>query len=88
MPEVVQAFDFVKVGNKRSNASPQARASQDRFQRMKSHLNRIEVKCRAPHLTFELGYLSLKPEQVNAFFRLMDDRYNRVDDHHQESRAA
>lgn len=26
----------------------------------------------------ELGYLSLKPEQVNAFFRLMDARYNRV----------
>jgi hypothetical protein len=26
----------------------------------------------------ELGYLSLKPEQVNAFFRLMDDRYSRV----------
>src|SRR5215470_5095202 len=26
----------------------------------------------------ELGYLSLKPEQVNAFFRLMNDRYNRV----------
>src|ERR1700751_1343892 len=26
----------------------------------------------------ELGYLSLKPEQVDAFFRLMDARYNRV----------
>jgi DNA replication protein DnaC len=26
----------------------------------------------------ELGYLSLKPEQVNAFFRLMDARYNRA----------
>ena len=26
----------------------------------------------------ELGYLSLKPEQANAFFRLMDQRYNRV----------
>jgi DNA replication protein DnaC len=26
----------------------------------------------------ELGYLSLKPEQVNAFFRLMDQRYDRV----------
>jgi DNA replication protein DnaC len=26
----------------------------------------------------ELGYLSLKPEQINAFFRLMDARYNRV----------
>jgi DNA replication protein DnaC len=26
----------------------------------------------------ELGYLSLKPEQSNAFFRLMDQRYGRV----------
>ena len=26
----------------------------------------------------ELGYLSLKPEQANAFFRLMDQRYSRV----------
>jgi DNA replication protein DnaC len=26
----------------------------------------------------EIGYLTLKPEQVNAFFRLMDARYNRV----------
>jgi DNA replication protein DnaC len=26
----------------------------------------------------ELGYLSLKPEQINAFFRLMDMRYGRV----------
>jgi DNA replication protein DnaC len=26
----------------------------------------------------ELGYLNLKPEQVNAFFRLMDQRYGRV----------
>lgn len=26
----------------------------------------------------ELGYLSLKPEQSNAFFRLMDRRYNRA----------
>ncbi len=26
----------------------------------------------------ELGYLTLKPEQVNAFFRLMDLRYGRV----------
>jgi DNA replication protein DnaC len=31
-----------------------------------------------PLLIDELGYLSLKPEQVNAFFRLMDERYNRV----------
>jgi len=26
----------------------------------------------------ELGYLTLKPEQANALFRLMDQRYNRV----------
>jgi DNA replication protein DnaC len=26
----------------------------------------------------ELGYLSLKPEQVNVFFRLMEARYNRA----------
>jgi DNA replication protein DnaC len=25
-----------------------------------------------------LGYLNLKPEQTNAFFRLMDQRYNRA----------
>lgn len=26
----------------------------------------------------ELGYLTLKPEQINAFFRLMEQRYNRA----------
>jgi DNA replication protein DnaC len=26
----------------------------------------------------ELGYLTLKPEQINAFFRLMDQRYKRA----------
>ncbi|MCG8379461.1 MAG: ATP-binding protein, partial [Proteobacteria bacterium] len=26
----------------------------------------------------ELGYLTLKPEQSNAFFKLMDQRYQRV----------
>jgi DNA replication protein DnaC len=26
----------------------------------------------------ELSYMSLKPEQCNAFFRLMDQRYNRI----------
>jgi len=31
-----------------------------------------------PLLIDELGYLSLKPEQSNAFFRLMDQRYGRV----------
>jgi DNA replication protein DnaC len=25
----------------------------------------------------ELGYLTLKPEQANAFFKLMDERYGR-----------
>ena len=31
-----------------------------------------------PIVIDELGYLTLKPEQVNAFFRLMDQRYGRV----------
>jgi DNA replication protein DnaC len=31
-----------------------------------------------PLLIDEIGYLTLKPEQVNAFFRLMDQRYGRV----------
>jgi len=31
-----------------------------------------------PIIIDELGYLTLKPEQVNAFFRLMDQRYARV----------
>lgn len=31
-----------------------------------------------PILIDELGYLTLKPEQSNAFFRLMDQRYGRV----------
>jgi len=31
-----------------------------------------------PLLIDEIGYLSLKQEQVNAFFRLMDERYSRV----------
>jgi DNA replication protein DnaC len=31
-----------------------------------------------PLLIDELGYLTLKPEQTNAFFRLLDQRYNRV----------
>jgi DNA replication protein DnaC len=26
----------------------------------------------------ELSYMTLKPEQCNAFFRLMDQRYNRA----------
>jgi DNA replication protein DnaC len=31
-----------------------------------------------PLVIDEIGYLSLKPEQANAFFRLMDQRYNRA----------
>lgn len=31
-----------------------------------------------PLLIDEIGYLTLKPEQVNAFFRLMDQRYGRA----------
>jgi len=31
-----------------------------------------------PIVIDELGYLTLKPEQVNAFFRLMNQRYGRV----------
>ena len=31
-----------------------------------------------PLLVDELGYLNLKTEQANAFFRLMDQRYGRV----------
>jgi len=31
-----------------------------------------------PLLIDELGYLTIKPEQANAFFRLVDQRYNRV----------
>jgi len=31
-----------------------------------------------PIVIDELGYLTLKPEQVNAFFRLMDQRYAHV----------
>ena len=31
-----------------------------------------------PLVIDELGYLNLKSEQVNAFFRLMDQRYGRV----------
>jgi DNA replication protein DnaC len=30
------------------------------------------------YLLDELGYLTIKPEQANAFFRLMDQRYSRV----------
>lgn len=36
------------------------------------------LSCMQPLLIDELGYLNLKAEQVNAFFRLMDQRYGRV----------
>lgn len=41
--------------------------------RLLTHLSRLQ-----PLLIDELGYLTLKQEQVNAFFRLMDQRYDRV----------
>lgn len=41
--------------------------------RLMSQLARMQ-----PLLIDELGYLTLKPEQSNAFFRLMDQRYGRV----------
>ena len=37
-----------------------------------------ELSRMRPIAIDELGYLSLKPEQVNAFFQLMDQRYGRV----------
>jgi len=40
--------------------------------RLMKHLCGFDALC-----IDELGYLSLKPEQVNAFFKLMDERYNR-----------
>ena len=34
-----------------------------------------------------MGYLNLKPEQTNIFFKLMEERYRRrADDHHHQSR--
>jgi DNA replication protein DnaC len=41
--------------------------------RLMAQLSRMQ-----PLLIDELGYLTIKPEQANAFFRLMDQRYNRV----------
>jgi len=41
--------------------------------RLLKHLTRF-----TPLLIDELGYLTLKPEQINAFFRLMDQRYCRA----------
>jgi DNA replication protein DnaC len=41
--------------------------------RLLSALSRTQPLC-----IDELGYLNLKSEQVNAFFRLMDQRYGRV----------
>jgi DNA replication protein DnaC len=41
--------------------------------RLLKRLSRLQVL-----LIDELGYLTLKPEQANAFFRLMDQRYSRV----------
>jgi DNA replication protein DnaC len=41
--------------------------------RLLKHLSKLQ-----PLLVDELGYLTLKTEQVNVFFRLMDQRYGRV----------
>lgn len=41
--------------------------------RLLTQLSRMQPLC-----IDELGYLTFKPEQANAFFRLMDQRYNRV----------
>ena len=41
--------------------------------RLLTRLSRLQLL-----LIDELGYLTLRPEQANAFFRLMDNRYNRV----------
>jgi DNA replication protein DnaC len=41
--------------------------------RLLAQLSRMQ-----PLLIDELGYLTIKPEQANAFFRLMDQRYARV----------
>jgi len=40
--------------------------------KLMKHLCRFDLL-----LVDEIGYLSLKPEQVNAFFKLMDERYTR-----------
>jgi DNA replication protein DnaC len=40
--------------------------------KLMKHLCRFDVL-----LIDEIGYLSLKPEQVNAFFKLMEERYTR-----------
>lgn len=42
-------------------------------QRLLTQLAKIQ-----PMVVDELGYMNLNPEQINAFFRLMDLRYNRV----------
>ena len=41
--------------------------------RLMAQLSRMQ-----PLLIDELGYLTIQPEQANAFVRLMDQRYNRV----------
>jgi DNA replication protein DnaC len=43
----------------------------------RSTVGLLNQLCRLPLIVIdELGYLNLKPEQVNAFFRLMDQRYS------------
>ena len=41
--------------------------------RLLTNLSRMQ-----PLLIDELGYVTVRPEQANAFFRLMEQRYNRV----------
>ena len=47
--------------------------------RLLTELSRLQPLC-----IDELGYLNLKSEQVNAFFRLMDLRYGRVSTIHDD----
>jgi DNA replication protein DnaC len=41
-------------------------------------LRHIAKDCFPILLVDELGYLNLRPEQTNSFFKLMEERYNRV----------
>jgi DNA replication protein DnaC len=43
--------------------------------KFRRHISQLMLRVT---LIDELGYLTIKPEQTNAFFRLMDQRYSRV----------
>jgi DNA replication protein DnaC len=47
-------------------------AAQQRTRRLLNRLSRLDVL-----LIDEFGYLNLKPEQSNTFFKLMEERYHR-----------